>query len=238
MSNASHVIEWLDENRRRAFPLTENVNNPDPTMLLDASLSTDTVTAVTLNNISVSGGVCTITTSIGAFTTAVPINTLSKVCLLANGSKLVVGETVNTLPNGTNTTYIGVTFEESTVTHYTSGWKGLQGLSFIGDDGGELGPFLNDVDMLGRYYTNLSAKDNTLIWKIGKSNGTPLGACQSYVESQCGTQVSYINGVAPINNVFKITVGSGLSLTSGTGSITLGVTFAETDICKPIPPTP
>jgi hypothetical protein len=238
MSNASHVIEWLDENRRRAYPLTENANNPDTTWLLDAALITDELAAVTLNSIAVSGGVCTITTSIGAFTKNVPILTTTDVCLLGNGSKLVIGEAVNTIVDGTTYNYIGVTFEESVVTHYTRNWQGIESLSFIADDGSELGPYIGDVDFLGGYYTSIAAKNSSLIWKIGKNSGSPLGACESFVESQCGEQLSYINGISPIGNAFNITTGAGLSLTSSGNTLSFSVSFTEADLCKKIPQTP
>lgn len=237
MSTFSHILEWLDENRRRGFPLKEHVNNPDSALLLDAALISNSTADVTLSSIIVASGLCSIVTSLGTFTIITPITGASHTSMLANGSKLVVGSFINSMPTGT-TTYTGVTFEPCVVTSYTQPWKGLQGLSFVADDGDILGPFTGDVDMVGRYYTDLSCKTNTLIWRIGKASGSALGPCATYKESTCGSQISSINGISPVNNTFRITTGAGLTLTQGANSLTMTVSFTESDICKAIPPTP
>lgn len=283
----SVVLEWLDENRRRAFPLQENPNGPSSDIIVDAYMLNAIAWPSHLKKIVVVAGVSVkiyVTDIVGfyvnKYTFNLPLTTDYSTAVndvivgvfddmgydvpadspYAGMCKLTVSSAINNLPTGT-TNYTGVNFEYDVGVSYGGNCSGVSSLSFTafaedlgllngyylqlmsGDTLGLIAgsvPFVGDIAFYGRYQTKLDAKNNSLIWTVGKNHGTPLPACAPYGADDCGTQVSYINGISPVTNAFTFKTGSGIKVTPDkiNHTLTFALDFSTADICVAIPPTP
>ena len=258
----SVVLEWLDENRRRAFPLTESAGGPPTDIIVDAQLlMSSSVTPSLVNIIVVAGVSCVINISEGqSFSIVLPISTDYITVTNNSNSKVTVSSAVNSLITGT-TNYVDVYFEDYVSLCISGKFFGVTSVAFTafaedlglldgyylqlmsGDTLGLIAgnvPFVGDIDFYGRYQTKLDVKNGSLLWVVGKNHGTPLPACAPYGADDCGTQVSYINGVSPVSNAFTFKTGAGIKVTPDkiNHTLTFELDFATTDICATIPPTP
>ena len=239
----SLVSEWLDENRYRAFPLKEDAQRTsggftlDDGVVLDAYFHIESDVAVELASITVASGVLTVATTLDIFDVPLPITGESTTVTKATGSKITIGSSANDIADGTYT-FSGVFFEDSVVVYYNAAWLGVSSVKF-----GDLSPVAGAVSIFPRVNTYLGAGDaNTLIWSVGKNQGTPPDNCVVYggLPGDCGTQVSFINGVTGNSaKQFNLTAGSGLKVTPDPANnrLLISLTFDATKICPPIPPS-
>jgi hypothetical protein len=204
MSNST-VVEWLNENSYRAYPLTAestrffNKNRTDYdlfSILLDAHLAyaswpstepaiTKMVTGATDLTISVTGQ--------SAFVLADFANA-SYPAYIRNSeySLIVLGEPCKTLPINSTINLSAAVFEHTVSTHLPTNMLGASSLNVLGS-----GNLTGVITLTEGYQTSLTPTlPDALQIEVGRNEGVPLPCRQVYsVDDDCATIVSSINGV-------------------------------------------
>lgn len=237
----SLIIDWLNENQYRAYPLKNKGNrafgsglNLD-TIILDANLVapylSDNVSVV-INNISVSGSDCIISTNIGSFTVTSYL-TASYPYYIRNSHGLLVVSSDITQVVGINY-FLSVEFEESVVSIFDSYWSGVASISFNSD-------FINNssIELQAGYQFQLSADEDTSTITFGANRlyGIPIG-CEEFfpdIPKDCDSLIAYIDGVGVTNNggSFTFTAGSNIAIYNDPDNnrIYIGLNFEPEDVC-------
>jgi len=240
----SLVSEWLDENRYRAFPLKEDVQRVDGAfalddgVILDAYFRLTTDTPIELLSIKAAVGTVDFVTTNETFQVELPVPDEGVTVTTASGSKLTFGVATNDIPIG-EYFFTDVFFEDGVCIYYSPEWNGVSSLKF-----GGVAPQTGSIGLFPRIQTYLSAKSiDELIWMVNRNQGTPPDNCVVYgdLPDDCGSQVSYINGVAAgtASKQFKLTAGNGLVVTNDpdNNQLLVSLLFDVGNICPPIPPT-
>lgn len=238
------VLDWLAENKLRAFPLKHKTNKEANSgyviqngLLLDLKLVYTAIQtnirllSITKDNSSAvflfTGGV--------SFNVALP---LAARYHRVGSSLLVVGEVVADIPNGTHT-FSQAAVDPQCITQLYGKWRGVTSLTFGGNT-----PLTGEVELLEGLQTKVVSLSSSSL-AIGASNlyGTPL-ACDSFSDApaDCSTIISNISGIFPDgNNVFYLLAGDGMVVYDDPDNHRIYVGFAFTsadDVCKPIQPNP
>lgn len=242
----SLIIDWLNENQYRAYPLkNKGVRSFDTnlnldTMILDANIVTDIVSTsnpVKLTGITISGGNCTIATDISQ--TFVISNYLSasypQYIRNNNGSLLVVGDDIKNVTS--NFTFTTVEFEESVITIFDPYWYGVWSVSFNGE-------LIDSASMTfeAGYQFKITADEDTSTIKLGANMnyGIPIGCDEFFpgIDKDCNDIISYINGVTVSGNGsdMKFTSGSNIAIYNDPDNnrIYIGLNFESPDVCQNI----
>ena len=238
------VLDWIDENKFRAFPVKENSQKVSSLstsltndVLLDANLVLSSIqSSCNLTSILVTNDTAIFTITTGQVFTATKANPFPQYLRNAAGSLLVVGEGVLAFPNGTHT-FSTVTFESSVVTEFTAEWLGVEELII------NTIPLVGDITLREGYQVEISSSKNSIT--IGADNlfGSVIG-CDIPEEavSDCDAIVSFVNGVGPEgNNRLFITAGKSIVVWDDPENHRIYVGYAFTsidDVCKDIPPFP
>lgn len=238
------VLDWLDENKFRAFPVKENSQKVSSLstvltndVILDANLVLSSVqSSCNLTSILVTDTEAVFTITTGQTFTVTKASPFPQYLRNAEGSLLVVGEGILVFPNGTHT-FTTVTFEPSVVTEFTAEWLGVEELII------NTIPLVGDITLREGYQVEISNTKNTVT--IGADNlfGGVLGCdIPENVISDCADIVSFVNGVGPDgNNRLFITAGKSIVVWDDPDNHRIYVGYAFTsidDICKDIPPFP
>lgn len=238
------VLDWLDENSFRAFPIKEGSPKVSSlssvltdNVVLDASIILSAVhTDCDINSITVTDTTADFNVGTGQHFVVDKTAAFPQYIRNASFSLLVVGEGILAFPNGTHN-FTDVTFESSVVTEFTAEWLGV---SQITADSTALTGSINIID---GYQVGLFSTKNTIT--IGADNllGDPIGCTiPEAFESDCADIVSSINGISPDGNGrLFITAGNSVVVWDDPDNhrIYVGYSFVSVDdICKDIPPFP
>lgn len=255
----STVVEWLNENSNRAYPLlsdtsTEVSGNGGVTInvqniILDANIvytEDDLPDVVKLESISSNGNDLTFRIS----------GESSEVFLLENaltatypnyirnsqGSLLVLGEEAKACVIAANPSLelTDVIFEPSVVSECRGRLRGVTSLSFSGST------LVGLVELVEGYQTGIEFKvGNTLYISASPSEGLPLD-CRNFFQNElvydCGVAVSWVNGATAAENGgrLKLTAGRNIRIFEDkeNSKIYIGLDFEPEDICvlPSIPP--
>lgn len=238
------VLDWLDENSFRSYPIKESVQKVSSlstiltnNVILDASIVFPSVQAnCELTSIVVTDTTATFNITTGQSFVIDKTATFPQYVRNAQHSLLVVGEGILQFPNGTHN-FSSLAFEPSVVTEFTAEWLGVTSLAHNSS------PMTGVINLLEGYQVGLSSTKNTIT--IGADNllGKPIG-CDIPADfvSDCSEIVSSINGVTPDGNSrLFITPGNNIVVWDDPDNhrIYVGYSFVSADdICKDIPPFP
>lgn len=240
----SLIIDFLNENQYRAYPLKNSGTRAFQTSLLldtiilDANLiyhgNSPGNAVVNFTSITLSGGNATVylaqvgTFVVPSYQTAV----YPYYCRISNGSLLVFGQDLALV--NTNVSFSDVEFEPSVVVAFDSVWSGVTSLSF---NGTQVAADVITFEAGFQFKIEASEITDVITFRAGLNYGTPIG-CETYfpgVAKDCGSIISFINGVGVSNN------GASLSLTGGSNiaiyndaenhRVYVGLNFQVPDVC-------
>lgn len=203
----STVVEWLNENENRAYPLTSNStrylvkgrNTYDLyPVILDAMLVfTTLVTSVSLTKIKAVSGDLTITLSADSTLIEFIITDYKNVVYPqylrdTNQNLLVVGAAATSLPDNITFEVVNTAFEPSVIYEMLPDVLGVSDLT-IGDH-----LFTGNIVLSDGVQLSFTPNKNAIAFEVGRNEGIPLG-CGDYSAGtpDCGAVVSSVNGVTP-----------------------------------------
>jgi hypothetical protein len=237
-----NVIEWLNENELRAYPLIEGkqLDIVPEDFLLDLMLvvnkSISDLSAVELLNIvKESGGITVEFTDNNFF---IPIDTEYPFYTRNNnGSLAVFGEGVKNYLDLSNTAVISchIPVEPSTVFKFDGAWLGVSSLatyknyqsiqnSYTPETPLNLSAIGNyqlegDVELYPGYNYKINFNNDKINMGAGFKLGIAMDCTTEFVErdlKDCDKIISYINGIAPDSSgVFRFTSGENIYIFNG-----------------------
>lgn len=249
------VIDWLNENEHRAFPLIRAGDIPT-NFLLDLQLVFNDNTLLQSaiyfksyrkisTNLEISFG--TLSSTITSVTITSPqTQTYPLYIRNSSGNLFVFGEGAKTLFSSASTTATNVNLpvEPSVCYQFNNAWLGVSGISaapnkktLTNSKEPELPlsayippyPLVGDVYFLEGYNFRVEIAKNAVDLEIGKGYGLKM-SCDTYFLPEalrdCSSLVSYINGVPPDSSgSFTIIQGADISITPGNS---LATSFEDT----------
>lgn len=234
------VIDWINENAFRAYPLKEQVNRTADSgykltddVILDALLMFATPTSnVKLLSI-VSNTENIIFTLTGGTVFVIPkASTFPYYSRLSYGSLLVVGEAALDIPLGAHV-FTNTLVENCTCIELGAEWLGVTSLQF---DSSAL--LTGDINLIEGYQFDINIAGTELQLGADSSYGIPLG-CNKIgdAEDDCDEIISFINGKGPdTDHVFSLSSGAGIILLEDPENhrIFVGLIQTENVDCDPI----
>ena len=247
MSNSSTIVEWLNENENRCYPLVNNDNMLVTyarkswyinRLIVDALLIYSSIPAtVSLNSIVTSASDMQINVQgldpfiiTNYITAAYPYYART-----ANNSILVVGSYAKGFPTNAIIKISNITFEPSTVVELYPSNTGLSSLTIAGNTQ------LPEVVLTEGYQLSLTPSNNTLTMEVGRNEGIPLpclsvknlpGDCPE--GGDCCEIVSGINGVTSTKSGGMINIVAGKHVKifndAANNRIYIGFDFKASDI--------
>lgn len=235
----SLTIDWLDENKYRAYPLLPDLARVsglftlEDTVILDAAFTFESLpTDTTLNSI-VADGTDVVFSISGKTFTCPRASSFPNYLRIADGSLLVIGE-VASIPNGSYS-FSNINFEPSVSVEFGGPWLGVQSINFGSALTGEL-------NFIEGYQFGINIVGQTISFSAGSQYGIPIGCTQfDETPSICADIISFINGVAPNSkNVLSFSRGNEVVILDDPDNsrIFIGLTFNPDDVCQPIPRNP
>jgi hypothetical protein len=253
----STVVEWLNENQQRAYPLTANstrwvsmgtVTIDIYPLILDArfAYSTTLPTDIKLESIEKTGTVLVFTIT-GVPTFAIDTATEQFPCYMrnANWDLLVIGDTatdvVANLTDGQILSLTSVYFEPTVAVELTGAALGVSSINFKSSTFGADDNIVNsgDVTLVEGYQTDIQFGDQVVKIAIGRNEGIPLG-CENFFTDDlaydCDSVISSINGASPRQTGGTITLVAGdhvkIYEDPEKNRIYIGLDFTAADICS------
>jgi hypothetical protein len=239
---ADSIVDWLNENEYRGYPLRENTartvgstNVILDSIILDASfiyINNPLPETVKLTQIVVGTNITVTVTDQPSFVFP-KANTYPVYIRNSEGSLLVIGETVATLPNATYS-FPNTAFEDCVSSEYRDKWLGVSKISFpdypniAGDQNWEEG-----------YQFKIQINNNTIGLGASNNYGTPI-SCQNFFEgifsNDCDDIISTINGAQTITNpdVIRFDTGPNVIIFEDPPNhrLYIGLNFNKEDVCK------
>lgn len=238
----SLVIDWLNENALRAFPLKETISRVSGAytltndVILDAQFSYETLPSeVELLSI-VADATNVVFTCTGSITFTAPrASTYPLSIRTAQGHLLTIGD-VTGIDDGTYT-FTNVVFEPSVSHEFGAEWLGVQSLSF------NAASYTGDLNFIEGYQFDVLIDGVNITFGAGNKYGIPV-ACEQFgsLEYDCDSIVSYINGVGPDGKgIVRLINGGGIVVLDDPENhrIFVGmITNGGGDVCRDIPINP
>lgn len=239
----STIVEWLNENSYRSYPLLEG--NPRyiasgattidlNLLILDAALFYTAVpNDITLNSIQTSGGNLIITVAGQSVFTITSYASASYPKYVRNNehSLLVIGD-ASAIPNGLTFTISGAKFESSVALEI---YPATRGVSSITIDSHNL---TGSVQLVDGYQLSFKPSGHTVNLEAGRNEGNPL-PCGSFkgVTNDCSLVASFINGASPnkTGGTIKFVAGKHAKIFEDPNNnrIFIGFDFVDGDIQPP-----
>ncbi|WP_395000467.1 hypothetical protein [Acinetobacter sp.] len=194
----SLVIDWLNENALRAYPLKEMITRVSDDYTLDDGVILDAqfVYANLLSDVALTQIVSNTTDVIFTLTGGV-VFTISKSGVFpayartSQGHLLVVGASAANIPIGTYI-FSNVIFESSVSFEFGEAWLGVQSLNFNSSS-----PIIGDINFIEGYQFGIHVTRSVITLNCGAGYGRPLSCISFGGVSDCTAIVSYVNGVGP-----------------------------------------
>ena len=193
----SLVLEWLNENALRSYPVRDSSLRTDGSFKLEDNVILDAQFVFTeipnnfrLTTVSADSSNVTFTFSNSLTFIATKNYGANQYLRDRTGSLLVVGNGVDNIPTGTYN--LSVYFEPSILHEYGGPWLGVTSLSF---DGASHTGIFNFIE---GYQYNIEFNKQNVDFAVGNLYGTPISCTHfsSYPED-CNTIISYISSAIP-----------------------------------------
>ncbi len=240
------VLDWLDENTYRAYPLREQevilINDiAIEDILLDANLVYDDVLPgedVKLETIEVDGSdiYFFVTSQQPFFIENFAAQEYPLAVRNSAGSLLVFGEGTKQLYSNSSP---NAKFESSVILEVAGPWLGVSSMKFNGSPEKS-----GDVTWLEGFQFKITGDDQEITLGAKRNFGSPI-SCEVFfpsVASDCEDIISYINSVGVNNNPdkFNFLAGSNISIFEDPENhrIYIGLNFTEEDVCETPLPNP
>lgn len=240
--SATVVLDWLNENSFRAYPLKEVISRTSGgyTLTDDIILDAQFVFEEAPTNVlleSIVSDTINVTFTINGLTFIAPKASAFPLSIRTSaGNLLVVGENTANIPNGSYT-FTNVVFEPSVCVEFGSAWLGVRSLSFGGAEN-----LINDIEFAEGAQFGINIVENNIFLGCGRNYGEPI-SCNSYsfITPNCDNIISFINGVAADGNrVLHLINGGGFVIYDDPPNhrIFVGLLINDGDVCKNIPINP
>jgi hypothetical protein len=235
-----NVLDWLNENELRGYPLRENTNRLIGNtgvlldkIILDAQIiyaANPIPATVNLTQIVVAGDSVTFTVLnqpnfVVSKSASFPVYIRN-----SEGSLLVIGKTVASIPDGTYN--LTVPFEDGVCSEFRDAWKGVQSISF--DGASKTG----DITFEEGYQVDIKIKGSEIHLSADANYGKPIG-CEEFfgaTVNDCDEIISSINNITPFNNPsdYRFVAGRNVSIFEDPENhrIYIGLNFSEDSVCK------
>lgn len=251
----SQVIDWLNENEFRAYPLAERGARivPGTSLLLDRFILDAALTA-TVPPVSQTASVEIGITTFGKATntaiitlsdsTAFTIDTSLTATFpaylrSANGSLLVVGDAIKQVPNG-NYAFTDVFFEPSVITEFSGPWNGVTSLTIgVTPPASRTGV----ITLVEGKQIDIKLTPGIIRLAAGSNYGLPV-TCEDIPpeDNACSNIVSYLNGAIPFQSPGNVLLSAGANIRvfddQANHRIYVGLAFETEDVCKQVTLTP
>lgn len=239
----SLIVDWLNENEQRAYPLKETANRTDggftlpDNVILDAALVyTTTQTSVRLLQVDTNTLNTVIFTLTGSQVFAVDLlGTFPQYVRLAGGSLLVIGEAVKDIPTG-QTYNFTADFEDAVWVEWLSAWAGVNYVNFRKDTTDIIKT--GEVELVEGFQVELVGGSQLLTMRVGRNYGEPLG-CDTIgaLPNDCDEIISFVNGAQSDENLkLALNAGDNVIIMEDPDNhrIYIGLVFQQKDICPVI----
>lgn len=242
------VLQWLDENSLRSYPLLTNTSKVADSsyiapngLLLDLSqqyIASPVVFPSKWQSIAKSGSVVTFTFSDSIVFTVNTSATGIQYLTGTNNSQLVINaDLLSDVPTGTSN-FTNLYIEPSTIHEDTNSWLGVTAISATPDyySGGTLSfaPQLPLTSQISQNLTgnvnffegynfgiNFDTTNNLINFQVGNSYGIPLSCNDQFIDpttTDCKDIISFINGVPP-DNLGNFTIAPGVNINLVPGTV-------------------
>lgn len=240
----SLVIDWLNENALRAFPLKETISRTASSgykllddVIVDAQFVFDSLPeTVSLTKITANSETITFLINGLSFVASVS-QPYPQYIRHNNGSLLVVGSGANSVLSGEHD-FSNVVFEPSVSYEFGGEWLGVQNVSFETAQ-----KLTGNINLSEGYQTDININSDIIYIELGKHLGKHI-QCNSFSGSgnDCATVVSFINGATP-NSKSEIFLKGDSNVVIVDDPeyhrIFVGTIYVDAeDICRDIPPNP
>lgn len=240
----STVVEWLNENALRAYPLISSSprffqcgsNVVDLYgVIVDANFvyKTQLPSNVQLTSIIIAGSNVTFTVNeLPTFTISLSSPTFPIYARNSNNDLLVIGDQAVNLVGDATYAFNDVIFEPTIAVEIANELSGVSSLQ-LGDKA-----WTGVINLLEGYQVDITVVDNSLQITVGRNEGQVL-PCQNFFSDSltydCGQVISYINGASPADSGGILTLKAGDHIKifedKEQGRIYIGFDFNVTDIC-------
>lgn len=253
------VLEWTDENKYRAYPLTSNspqfiiINGTQIDcycLFRDANFIYTSTMPVNIDiTVEKTGDdLIFVATGLARFYITNPQSSDSYPLYIMsddNRSTLILGEEVLNLKTALTDSVLvdfNVTFEPCTAIQLTGQMAGVSSISFNGTVISS-----GDITLIEGYQTDIQFNDQTIEVTVGRNSGIPLGCSPFFsgiVPNDCGSIISFINGASPRTSGTTITLKAGDNVQifedPEKSRLYIGLNFDSGDVCQPttLPPAP
>lgn len=237
-----NILDWLDENSERAYPLSEfcsrysdaSILLPDSGILDAQIIHSDLPSTTFLESVTISGSTATIeVTDQSPFVISYPGGYIRN----AENSLLVIGAGLFDLPDGAHT-FTNLEFEHSVVYEFAGPWLGVSSVTFP-----TYSPLTGEIVFTEGYQFNVINSTNTITLGAHNLYGDSID-CETFgsLTSDCNSIISNIGGVAS-DGLFQtfIRAGPGVTVLDDPENHRIYIGFYFTsiaDVCKDIPPYP
>lgn len=244
----SLIVDWLNENQFRSYPLKETANRVSggftlaDDVIVDASLIYNSAqTSVSLISLTVAGPTATFLVTGSKSFVVTLANPFPQYMRLADGSLLVVSDKVLDIAAGTYS-FTNCDFEESVYYEFHSTWLGVSEINFnrvkISNVSFTNATLDGAINLVQGLQFNLDVAGQNLVMGADRNFGIPLD-CTIYGpgSSDCDDLISSINGVGPDqNHVLNFVAGNNVLILDDPANnrIYIGLTFDNNDLCPVI----
>ncbi len=246
----STVVEWLNENEQRAYPLTINstrIHNWNTStidlfsLIVDANLvyTVELPEVIKIESLEKVGTTITIQiTGLPTFSATISEDPL----YIRSNNSLIVLKNLGQLVGDASLTFDSVFIEPSLAIEITNERAGVATMQFNGIN-------INSgvVNLIEGKQTSLNIANNVLFVEVGRNEGIPIG-CEDYFEDvltyDCPSIISFINGatVTETAGTIKLIAGDNIRIYEDNekNRIYIGLGFEPQDICviPTLPPQP
>ncbi len=237
------VLDWLDENSIRAYPIRDNSLRTDGDYTLPDDVIVDAqfifnvrppsfrLVAVSSTSIDV-----TFEFSTGEEITVSKTNSFPYYHRESNGWLLVLGPGLASIPEGDYT--FDIVFEPSTIFEYGGPWKGVTSWAFDSSTA-----LTGKLKFLEGYQFDIATAGQQINFNVGRIFGEQI-SCETFTSlpANCDSIISYISNAYPTNqHQISIKPGPGIVVLDDPENHRIYIGFSFTsinDICPDIPPFP
>ena len=239
----SLIVDWLNENENRAYPLRETVarvvaGKSLDNIILDASFCYTTLaqpTVTQLTQLVVTADTVTVTVTDQPIFIFDKQGSFPQYVRNSEGSLLVLGQAVLDIRVGMYE--LAVLFEDCVSTEFRDAWKGVEQITFNSPVNSVNETIIGDIIFNEGYQMDIRITGTTIRLHADQDYGLPVGCTNFFLPTNdCSSIISSINSSEVINNpgIFNFTAGKNIRIIEDVllHRIYIGLNFDAHDVCK------